>query len=167
MGLWERIFGRDEAKARLAPLYEAIVAEGRRREWFEQGGVPDTLNGRFDMLTLVLSFVLIRMEREGPVGREASVRLTELFIDDMDGSVREIGFGDLVVGKQVGRMMSLLGGRLGAYRGTDRRGALLRNLYRGEAPTPQQLTAVEAMVGALEAGIAIVPYDELLKGRLS
>ena len=45
-----------------------------------------------------------------------SVRLTELFVDDMDGQLRESGVGDLVVGKHVGRLMGALGGRLGALR---------------------------------------------------
>ena len=47
---------------------------------------------------------------------QESVYLTELFVDDMDGQLREIGIGDIVVGKHIGRLMSMMGGRLGAYR---------------------------------------------------
>lgn len=167
MGIWQRVFGREVEREQLLPLYQAVIAEARRPEWYLNAGVPDTIDGRFDMVALVLSFVLIRLEREGQWGREEAVRLTELFIDDMDGQVRESGFGDLGVGKQVGKIMSALGGRLGAYRGQDRRQALLRNLYRGREPGLTELTTAEAMVGALEAGIAVVPRRALIEGRLA
>src|SRR3546814_2060072 len=61
----------------------------------------------------------------------------------MDGQLREIGIGDIIVGKHIGRMMSMLGGRLGAYRAGLAEGdlapALVRNLYRGTAPAPAAL----------------------------
>lgn len=167
MGLWQRLTGGGRDRAELRPLYEAVTAEARRPEWYTGAAVPDTLDGRFDMLALVLSLVLIRLEREGAGGRDAAARLTEVFIDDMDGTMRELGHGDLIVGKRVGALMSQLGGRLGAYRGGVRREALVRNLYRGQQPAAGALTTVEAMVGALEAGLAIVPYDALLAGRLT
>ena len=62
--------------------------------------------------------------------------------------------------------MGALGGRLGAYREPDRHDALLRNLYRSEAPAPAALAVAEAMTGALEGGLAIVPRDALKEGRL-
>ncbi|WP_204310223.1 ubiquinol-cytochrome C chaperone family protein, partial [Enterobacter cloacae] len=75
-----------------------------------------------------------------------STHLTEVFIDDMDGQLRQIGIGDIVVGKHVGKMMGMLGGRLGAYREALAAGgfdeALVRNLYRGEAPAPAALAHV-------------------------
>jgi cytochrome b pre-mRNA-processing protein 3 len=114
-----------------------------------------------------MSLVMIRMERDGAWGREGAARLTEIFVEDMDGTMRQWGVGDVVVGKQVGGLMGALGGRLTAYRTPDRRGALVRNLYRGEEPTPAALSVAEAMVGALEGGIAIVSRDALKGGRLT
>ena len=114
MGVWHRLFGRGERDA-LAPLYKAVVAEARRPDWYRQGRVPDTLDGRFDMVAAVLSLVLLRLEEEGDAGRAPSAHLTELFVEDMDGQLRERGIGDIVVGKHVGRMMGALGGRLGAF----------------------------------------------------
>ena len=71
----------------------------------------------------------------------------------MDPQLREIGIGDLLVGKHVGRMMGMLGGRLGAYRdglaAGDLKPALVRNLYRGEAPATQALAHVERDVAGL------------------
>ena len=166
MGVWARIFGRSDDRGAMVPLYQAIVAEARRPDWYRDAGVPDTIDGRFDMVALVLSLVLIRLERE-PGARLPSVRLTEAFVDDMDGTMREIGFGDLVVGKRVGGIMGALGGRLGAYRSDDRRGALIRNLYRGTPPGENVLNAAMAMVAALEARIAALPLATILGGALT
>ena len=116
MGLIQRIFGgKADPSAALLPLYEQVVARARAPHWYEEGAVPDTIDGRFDMIAAVLSLVLLRLEPEEKARRE-SVWLTELFVADMDGQLRQIGIGDVSVGKHMGKMMSALGGRLGAYR---------------------------------------------------
>ncbi len=97
--------------------------------------MPDTLDGRFDMIAAVLALVLIRLEAEGEAGRGPSVLLTEIFIDDMDGTLRQIGIGDYVVGKHVGRMMSALGGRLAAFRAGPIEGAVRRNIFHDSPPS--------------------------------
>lgn len=169
MSLFDRLFNRPDPKTGMAPLYHAIVARGRAVHWYVEGAVPDTLDGRFDMIAAILSLVLIRLERTDR--RQESVWLTELFVDDMEGQLREIGVGDVVVGKQVGRMMSALGGRLSAYRealgeGGDLAGALARNLYRGEPVAPRALNDVETRLRAFAAALEDVPADELIEGRL-
>ncbi len=146
----------------LAALYAAVVAEARRPKWYADFGVPDTVDGRFDMVSLVLALVLLRLEHEG---RDVeAVRLTERFIDDMDGQIREIGFGDLVVGKQVGGIMAVVGGRLGALRtGLDIE-TLGRILWRGQSPDNADPALVQVM--ALRARIDSVPLAALLVGDL-
>lgn len=116
MRLLERLFSPapDPRKA-MAPLWEWIVAEARMPAWYGEGGVADTLEGRFDMITLVLALVLRRMERSTALA-PLTGPLTEIFVAEMDGQLRQRGVGDLMVGKQVGRLMSTLGGRLGALR---------------------------------------------------
>jgi cytochrome b pre-mRNA-processing protein 3 len=147
------------------PLWDAVVATARAPHWYAQGTVPDTLDGRFDMISLILALVLHRID-EDPEAALAGVQLTELFVNDMDGQMRQIGFGDMVVGKQVGRMMSALGGRLGAYRAADGsaelREALIRNLWRGQAPAEAGLAHVLAEVAALRASLAATPVSELI-----
>jgi cytochrome b pre-mRNA-processing protein 3 len=116
MKLLSRLFGSaGDPREDLRPLWHRVVELARDKHWYAQDGVADTVEGRFDMITAVLALVLLRMERE-PELVPASVLLTELFVEDMDGQLRESGVGDVVVGKHVGRLMSAMGGRLGAYR---------------------------------------------------
>jgi len=150
-------------------LYEQVVALGRAPHWYVDGGVPDTLDGRFDAISAVLCVVLTRLEGE-PVSVAGATRLTERFIDDMDAQLRQIGIGDLVVGKEMGRAMAMLGGRLGAYRDGlaegDLDGALKRNLYRGEPPSPAALDHAAAELRLLRDRLAALPADAVLEGRL-
>jgi cytochrome b pre-mRNA-processing protein 3 len=114
--LLSRLLGpRADEHTVVRPLWHGLVAKARDRAWYADLGVADTLGGRFDAITLVLSLVLIRMEREEALKSHCAL-LTELFVTDMDGQLREAGVGDIVVGKHIGRLMSVLGGRLGAYR---------------------------------------------------
>jgi cytochrome b pre-mRNA-processing protein 3 len=167
-GLWRRLFGREERDA-LAPLYRSVVAAARRPVWYRSGGVPDTIDGRFDMVAAILSFVLLRLEAEGEPGRAPSALLTELFVHDMDGQLRERGIGDVIVGKHVGKMMGALGGRLGAFRealadGGDLDGAIARNIYRGAAVEPGAAAVLRDGLIALNATLSATPAREILAG---
>lgn len=169
MGLLQRLFGRNPDAAPMRPLYTAIVARGRLPHWYVEGQVPDSIDGRFDMIAAVLAMVLLRLEGE-PEGIEPSTQLAERFIDDMDGQLREIGIGDIVVGKKIGKMMGMLGGRLGAYRTGLAEGdlgpALIRNVYRGHAPEPQALAHVAAALGSFRDALAGTPVATLIAGEL-
>lgn len=169
MSFLRKIFGGAKRRAALDPLYRAIVAEGRDPAWY-RAGVPDTLDGRFDMVAAVMALALLRIEAEGEAGRGPSVLLTEIFIDDMDGTLRQIGIGDHVVGKHVGRMMSALGGRLAAFRaareGRAFADAVRRNIFHESPPCPE---AVETVAGRLErfaAALDAESLETLLAGAL-
>jgi cytochrome b pre-mRNA-processing protein 3 len=151
------------------PLYTAVVTRARAEHWYRDGAVPDTVDGRFDMIATLLAVVMLRLEAE-PAGGEPAARLAERFVDDMDGQLREIGIGDIIVGKHIGKMMSMLGGRLGAYRdglaAGDITPALLRNLYRGVAPADAALAHVRTSLMAFHAALATTPMMKLLAGEL-
>ena len=169
MSLLQRIFGETKQRAALAPLYRAIVAEGRDPAWYRDGRVPDTMDGRFDMIAAVTALVLLRLEAAGEAGRGPSVLLTELFVDDMDATLRQLGIGDHVVGKHVGRMMSALGGRLAAFRAARAEGyaeAVRRNVFHDAPPSAEAVARVAARLEAFADGLAAVPLDALLEGRL-
>ena len=158
--------GRSDPRARLIPLYNSVVARAREPWWYAEAGVPDTLDGRFDMIAALLSLLLIRVEAEGNAGREPAARLTEIFVDDMDGQLRQIGIGDVVVGKHIGRMVSAVGGRLQPYRealSSDEglEPALLRNLWRGEpGPDARPDLVAEGML-AIAARMAETDWPSL------
>lgn len=147
------------------PLWNAVVATARTPHWYSEGCVPDTLDGRFDMISLILSLVLHRID-DDPEQAIAGVQLTELFVDDMDGQMRQIGFGDMVVGKQIGRMVGALGGRLGAYRAADGseelKAALVRNLWRGKDAPDAGVAHVMTEVARLRAALAATPVAALI-----
>ena len=170
MSFLQRIFGRKD-RDRLAPLYRAVVAAGREPAWYRAGQVPDTVDGRFDMIAAVLALVLLRLEREGEAARDASVLLTELFVDDMEATLRQIGIGDYVVGKHVGRMMSALGGRLGAFRsaaaaGEGFEGPVVRNIFHEAPPSAEAVRFVAARLERLGEALGAAPLAELLGGRV-
>jgi len=92
--------------------YEAIVAAARHPVFYADWGVPDTLDGRFDMISLHAFLVLDRLKGVEPAFRQELV--DELF-RDMDRSLREMGVGDLSVGKKVRKMAEVFYGRVAAY----------------------------------------------------
>ena len=168
MKLLDRLFRPAPAMPPRLALWHAIVGEARDKRWYRDFAVADSVEGRFDMITLVLAVVLLRIEREGDGA--SSVALTELFIEDMDSQLRQSGVGDLMVGKHVGKLMATLGGRIGALRdalpvgGTALAEAVTRNVTLIEgadaAPLAEELLRFHAEIDRM-------PLDALLAGSLT
>jgi cytochrome b pre-mRNA-processing protein 3 len=170
MSFLDKLFSKENPNAVMQPLYDAVIREGRRIFWYEEGAVPDSLDGRFDMIAAVFSLVLIRLEDDEASNQQASW-LTELFITDMDGQLRQSGIGDMVVGKHVKRMMGALGGRIGAYRESmDNRGqlveALKRNLYRGEEPDGKGADFVASHLLRFHTDLANTSIANIISGQI-
>lgn len=159
---------RPDPRLAVRPLWHRVVEIAREKEWYRDCGIADTIAGRFDAITLILSLVLLRMERE-PALIDPSVRLTELFVEDMDGQLRQGGVGDLVVGKHIGKLMGSLGGRLGAYREALEAGeeamaqAVARNVTLRDGGDP---LLVARRARAFAAGLALVPGDRVLAAEI-
>jgi cytochrome b pre-mRNA-processing protein 3 len=131
--------------------------------------VPDTLEGRFDMVATMLALALLRMEVEGESARSESVALTEIFIDDMDGTLRQIGIGDFVVGKHVGKLVGALGGRLGALRealsgSSDLEPAVRRNVFRDGPASEDRVAWVCTRLRGLHERLGGTAMEPLLAG---
>ncbi len=166
-----RLGRRPRDRDRLLPLYRAVVGAGRDPIWYREGRVPDTVDGRFNMIAAIVAIVLVRLEADdGDEARHASVMLTELFIEDMDESLRQIGIGDYVVGKHVGRMMGALGGRLAAFRQASRdrgfEGPVARNIYHDAPPSPEVLALVAGWLEAFDAGLLGTAISDIAAGKL-
>ena len=172
MSFLSRLFGDRNERQALLPLYRAVVAEGRVPFWYREGQVPDTIDGRFDMIAAILALVLLRLEREGQAAHREGMLLTELFIDDMDASLRELGTGDLVVGKRVTKLMGAVGGRLGALREAftgegDLEGAVRRNIFRDAPPSDASVRVVADGLRAVRARLEARDLAVVLGGDLS
>lgn len=169
MNLFRRLFApQPDPREALRPLWQAVVAEARRPNWY-CAGAADTVAGRFDMVSAVLSAVLLRTEGE-PELVGPSALLTELFVHDMDGQLREFGIGDVVVGRHVGRLMGAMGGRLTAYRdGLAAGGETLTEAVRRNVTLTQGGDAAAIAVGlrALADRLDRTPDADLLAGKIS
>lgn len=115
MSFLSRLLGTaPDPRETLRPLWHRVVELARDPVYFAECGVADTIGGRFDLITAIVSVMMVRLEASDL--RAESALLAELFVEDMEGQLREFGVNDVVVGKRVGKLMSVLGGRLGAYR---------------------------------------------------
>ncbi|MEO7248536.1 MAG: ubiquinol-cytochrome C chaperone family protein [Novosphingobium sp.] len=170
MSLLKRLLGaRADDLSPYRALWHRIVEVSRDPRWYREGGVVDSVVGRFDAVTLVLCAVLLRMERDEAL-IAPSARLTELFVSDMDSQLRESGVGDLVVGKRMGKLMGALGGRLGAYReglaqdDAALGAAIARNVTLREGADP---AVAAAMLRKLASSLAETDGDALLGGAMT
>jgi cytochrome b pre-mRNA-processing protein 3 len=118
-------------------LFDAVTAKARQRHWYVEGEVPDTLEGRFQVLATIAALVMVRLEAEGISGDALSVALTERFIEVMESEHRELGIGDPKLGRTVRKLVGSLAGRVELWRsavadGADWNGAVRQSVYRGE-----------------------------------
>jgi len=167
---WQTEGSKARHKAAVPRLYEAIVAAARRPAFYRDGGVPDTLDGRFELLVLHVWLVLRRLKTEGAA--ELGQALFDEMFSDMDESLREIGVSDLGVGRRVKEMARALYGRMAAYDeglaapAAALEGALARNLYGTLSEPPAALPAMARFLREATAAIDGIPLDAILAGTI-
>ncbi len=152
--------------------YTAIVAQARQSGFYARLHVPDTIDGRFEMIMLHMILVLNRLRGEGGAVADFSQELFDLFFADMDGSLREMGVGDLGVPKKVKKMAEAFYGRAAAFGeaiGSGSRQQLVeaveRNLFAGEGD-PLAAGAIAGYLRAAADGLAGQTTDEIMAGAL-
>ena len=159
-----------EDAARLG--YERVVSQARQPRLFGDYGVPDTLDGRFEVICLFAFLYLHRLKSERPRSAALSQAFFDTMFADMDRSLRELGTGDLRVGREVRRMAEALYGRIRAYEAglagddTALAAALARNLYGTAAPPSEKIAAAARYLRLAEAALRHEDAAELLEGRV-
>lgn len=166
---------RKAARARKgAELYAAAVAQARQPALYTDLAAPDTLDGRFELIVLHVHLLCRRLGALGAEGAGLAQALFDTMFRDMDRNLRELGVGDLSVGKKVQAIAGSFRGRAAALEKALARGdreavatMLLRNLYMtGPMPAPRQVLVVADRLRALDEALARCDAADLLTGRL-
>lgn len=165
-----RLFRRTPQGDIIAALYGTIVAQARAPAFYQVYAVPDTVNGRLEMVMLHAVLVLLRLEGEAAPLRDLGQELFDRFCRDMDDSMREMGVGDLAVPRRMRRIGTAFYGRLAAYRAAlaapgDRplAVALERNVFGGAAGE----AALRLAAYTREAARGLAAQDGFARGELA
>lgn len=170
-------FRKAPEKAAALGLYRTCVAQSRRPGFYREQGVPDTVDGRFDMIAIHVFLALHRLKRDRPRTAGLAQELFDLMFADMDQNLRELGVGDLAVGRRIKKMTSAFQGRIVAYETaltappeTSRSAlmaALKRNLFRHSEPAPEILSAIAGYIDAQAAILSRQSVDALMQGTIT
>ncbi len=162
-----RLFRRKPFEREGYELYGIAVAAARQPVYYLDYAVPDTLQGRFDLVGLHVALLIRRLRHDAePAGKDLAQAVFDAMFNDMDKSLREMGVGDMSISKRVKRMWEAFNGRAQAYEAAldaaDEAAlteALLRNLWAGTPPddatAPPRLAAQAVAIDAALAGQAM------------
>ena len=169
-------FKTKQQKQTARALYKALQAQARSTVFYTDYGVPDTLDGRFDLLVLHAFLVIYRLESEGRSGHKYAQALFDVMFRDMELNLREAGIGDLSVPKHVKRMMRGFNGRRAAYADSIKNvqdidimvETLNRNLYAsGLGVTQEEVSDMAAYVIDSHAALAKQGFDDIKTGKIN
>ena len=153
-----------------AALYGAIVARAREPALFRDLQVPDTVDGRFEMVVAHCVLAIRRLREAGEPGRGLAQEVFDTFCTNMDQSLREMGVGDLAVPKRMKKIGEAFYGRLAAYDSAltaGDRGALAQALQRNVYDGAGDRLAIEGLAAYMMAAsrqLAAGPDGDLLGG---
>ncbi|HLO76740.1 MAG TPA: ubiquinol-cytochrome C chaperone family protein [Magnetospirillum sp.] len=172
--LFRRFFERRRLEQAVTDLYLAAVQQARQPVYYGRLGVPDTLEGRYDMIILHVWMVIRRLTAgAGERGARVSQALLELMFADMDRNLREMGVTDLRVGKRVLNMAEAFYGRAAAYDKaladgeSELQAALDRNVYQSGKSEPDQLAVMAAHVRTQLSHLDSLDAAALCEGKVS
>ncbi len=171
--MFKRLFGPKPAYAAGQALYAAAAAQARRPEFYLTAGAPDTIEGRFELYLIHVVLVLHRLRRNGAQARETSQVMFDAFLRSLDDSLREMGVGDLSVGKKMRRLGEAFYGRAKGYDAAlaqlpdaaELRALVVRTLYADLPDAEAGAAVVTAYVAAASRSLADQPLEALLAGE--
>ncbi|MEZ5648242.1 MAG: ubiquinol-cytochrome C chaperone family protein [Alphaproteobacteria bacterium] len=170
--VWHLLFGSISRRKIGQAIYRSAVERARNPIFYREFNVSDSLDGRFDMIVIQVFLILHRLKKGSWQARRLSQEVFDAMFTDMDRSLREIGVGDLSVGRKVKTMAKALYGRIIHYdKGIQVQGealaeALVRNLYRGQQPKTEVLTAMVHYVRNSSLLLDQQSEGEILKGYI-
>ena len=151
---------RPRSRERLGEaLYELAVRQARAPGFYTTLGVADRIDARFELYTLHVLLLVLRLRDEGDRGADAAQALFDVYVSALDNALRELGVGDVSVGKKMRKLGEAMYGRMAAYEPPLRAGdsaglaaGLARNVFASEDPA---------------AGAALAAYAETSRRRLA
>ena len=162
---------RAEARRRAQELYGSVVTAARQPSFYKDMGVPDTPEGRFELVSLHLFLALESLNRQRAAELDLTQRTIEAFVTDMDDCMREMGVGDLAVPKKVKRAAAAFYERAGAYRrglsqpeNSNLEGALRRYVLFANRGNDAGVTALVGYVRKAASKLSAEPFDERVVG---
>ena len=161
----ERLFGRTahdaDPRTPAERLYSEAVRQARSPGFYGVGRVPDTVEGRFEALCLHGFLILHRLKAEGEQGRALAQQFFDAMFADMDRNLREIGIGDLAVGKRIKLLAENFYGRIKSYEeGLSRADGAL------EAAVARNLLTETAAARAATAASPVPPFAAAIAGYI-
>lgn len=140
----------------IGQFYDQLVSRSREPVFYAGLGVPDSLDGRFDLLVLHAFLLLERLQQTGD--RALSQGLTDTLFIGLDEALRDMGAGDMGMGRKIKKMANAFYGRAKAYGEAGDEAALadaiLRNIYRSESGHEKAATILAAYVVSARAHLA-------------
>lgn len=155
-------------------LYTGAVERAREPVFYVALKVPDTPDGRFDMIAVHVMLLLRRLRRERDRAAEQAQALFDYMFADLDQNLREMGIGDMSIGKRIKGMVQAFYGRIAAYdAGLDSKDtqrledAVRRNVFRKREPRDAHVAALADYMRSCDVQLCNVPLEVLLSGRFA
>ncbi|OAP40506.1 ubiquinol-cytochrome C chaperone [Sinorhizobium glycinis] len=152
--------------------YGLLTAAARQPFLYSDLDVPDTVMGRFEMLSAILILYFRRTRASARTGQEIAQEIVDAFFEDVDHSIRELGVGDVSVPKKMKKFAGMFYGRLESYAAAlengDRQalsGALRRNFHPQQEDAPPMAGLARYLI-SVEAALAEVPEELVETGQL-
>lgn len=164
---------RDEA----GRLFAALAGQARRPDFYTRLGVPDSIDGRFELLCVHAHALFHRLCGQGPQADQLAQAVYDAMFADLDGALRELGAADIGVGRRIKIMTEALKGRIHAYDAAlsqvgpadeeALRAAIARNVYGTVTPDAAQTAAMAGYLRALRAALAGSDLAALMAGKVA
>lgn len=169
--MFKHFQSKSPAKAAGEDLYAAAAKQARSEPLYAALGAPDTVEGRFELLTLHVILLIDRLHETTEAGSAARQTLFDVYVSNLDGALREMGVGDLAVGKRMRKLGEAFYGRASAYAEAFQalpetaalEAVITRTVFEDAADA--QPTGLAAYIARCRAALALGDLNALLSGR--